>query len=526
MKKLIPLLFIIFSIIGIADASFITYEKFAGIVPNCGPGFDCGTVLNSKWSSIGPVPLSLLGLIFYTSVFVIATLLVLEVEINKPLNYYLEKLKISKNNIFRKLTTAELLLLVTTFGFGFSIYLVSIMAFVIMAWCKYCLISALTSTLLFITSITYFSQVLNQSPFVLKLASFKFIHWGYTTLVKPIFFLLDAEDAHNIVTNFGKSLGKSKLFRSLTAVAFSFKNESNKILLDGITFPNKVGLAAGFDYNADLNQILPAVGMGFHTIGTVTYEPYEGNKKPRLGRFLESKSLLVNKGLKSIGAVAIAKKLSGIKFKIPTGISVASTNKSFKNDTQQILDILKTFKIFENSNVNHSYYELNISCPNTFGGEPFTSPTRLKKLLDALEKLKLSKPVYIKMPIDQSKKETLDLLKVIEKYTIAGLIFGNLTKDKNNPDVTKNDREVWKNVKGNLSGKPTWNRSNELIKLTRRNYGKRFTIIGTGGVFTGKDAIEKLNNGADLVQLITGMIFEGPQTVGEINLRLAQNNLS
>ncbi len=129
------------------------------------------------------------------------------------------------------------------------------------------------------------------------------------------------------------------------------------------------------------------------------------------------------------------------------------------------------------------------------------------------------------MPIDQSKIETLEMLKIIDKFSIAGVIFGNLTKDKSNPDIHPEDRKKWMNVKGNLSGKPTWKRSNELIKLTKKHFKNRFTIIGTGGIFNGDDAIEKMKNGADLVQLITGMIFEGPQTIGEINLKLAQKAL-
>ncbi len=525
MKIFISLLFIIFSLIGIADSSFITYEKFAGIIPDCGPGFDCGAVLNSKWSSIGPIPLSLLGLIYYFTVFILGFLLVSEFEIQKPLTQLFDKLKLSKRNVLRNITTAEALFLVTTFGFGFSIYLVMLMAFIIGAWCKYCIISAITSTLLFIISTIYLATIEKRSPFIPKLLLFKFIHWGYTTLVKPLFFLMDAEDAHNSCTRFGIMLGKLGITRTMTKIVFSFTHPANKKVFNGITFPNQVGLAAGFDYNGQLTGILPDLGMGFHTIGTVTYLPYEGNQKPRLGRFLESKSLLVNKGLKSLGAIAIAKNLAGIQFRVPTGISIASTNKHFNSDTEQILDIVKTFTIFENSNVQHSYYELNISCPNTFGGEPYTTPQRLAVLLRAIEKLHITKPIYVKMPIDQSKKETLELLNIIDTHTIAGVIFGNLTKDKSNPDVTQNERERWKTVKGNLSGKPTWQRSNDLVELTRRNFGKRFTIIGTGGIFTGADAVHKTELGADLIQLITGMIFEGPQTIGEINLRLAQKNL-
>ncbi len=129
--------------------------------------------------------------------------------------------------------------------------------------------------------------------------------------------------------------------------------------------------------------------------------------------------------------------------------------------------------------------------------------------------------MYIKMPIDQSWAETDAMLKVIAKHNVQGIIIGNLTKDKTNPDVHDLDRREWQTKPGNLSGKPTWNRSNQLIKLTRKHYGRRFTIIGTGGIFSGADAQEKMKCGADLVQLITGMIYQGPQLIGQINHFLA-----
>ncbi|HNQ17358.1 MAG TPA: quinone-dependent dihydroorotate dehydrogenase, partial [Candidatus Woesebacteria bacterium] len=165
--------------------------------------------------------------------------------------------------------------------------------------------------------------------------------------------------------------------------------------------------------------------------------------------------------------------------------------------------------------------ELNISCPNTFGGEPYTTCPRLESLMDAIDKIKLSKPLYVKMPIDQSEAETKELLSVLNKHNVQGVIFGNLTKDRSNPLVTEADRLEWKKLKGNLSGKPTWERSNSLISLTKKHYKNRFTIVGTGGIFTAEDAQHKLDLGADLLQLITGMIFGGPQTVGTINLGLA-----
>jgi dihydroorotate dehydrogenase len=530
MKTLLSLLFIIFSIIGIADSGFISYENISGVVPPCGVGFDCGAVLNSEWASIGPIPLAYIGFFYYVFIFCLAILNFTDFDLQIVSKKLADKINLSTKNVLRNITTQELLLIVTTFGLLFSLYLIFVMAVLIGEWCKYCLISAFTSTTLFLVSSLYFKLVEKNSPFIFKYLLFNFFRIGYIHIVKPLFFLIDAEKAHHSCTQFGKFIGSFPLTRWKTKIAFSFTHSSNVKILDGIEYPNQIGLSAGFDYNGELSGILPELGMGWHTIGTVTLHPYQGNKKPRLGRFLDSKSLLVNKGLKSLGAKVIAKNLSGIKFRIPTGISIASTNTNFNSDKEQILDILQTFYIFEKSNVEHKFYELNISCPNTFGGEPFSSPNRLKILLKSLEKLQtklnVKKPIYIKMPIDQGKKETLIMLNIINNFTIAGVIFGNLTKDKTNPDVTKSDAKKWKTVKGNLSGKPTWNRSNELVKLTRRNYGNRFTIIGTGGIFTGEDAVAKINMGADLIQVITGMIFIGPQTIGEMNLRLAQKKLS
>lgn len=343
----------------------------------------------------------------------------------------------------------------------------------------------------------------------------------YRTIAKPFFFRRDPEQVHNSLVRVGKLIGVIPPLRWLTRQLWAYQDSRLVTTLDGITFPNPVGLSAGFDYDANLTDIIPAIGFGFQTIGTVTLEPYAGNPAPRLGRFPRSKALLVNKGLKNIGARAIIAKLAKKRLTIPVGISIGSTNRTFATEAAQISNIVECFALFEASKLKHAYYELNISCPNTFGGEPFTTPTKLKKLVKAVTDLELSKPLYIKMPIDQSEAETLDLLKVLAAYPVQGVVFGNLTKDKNNPAVHPVDRKGWQNRKGNLSGKPTWERSNRLIKLTKTQFGDRFTIIGTGGIFNGQDALEKLQLGADIVQLITGMIYEGPQVIGQINAFVA-----
>jgi dihydroorotate dehydrogenase len=390
------------------------------------------------------------------------------------------------------------------------------MAFVLQAWCLYCLISAGTSLLIFI--VTQLLAHLTRHDYAsLKLWLYTLFAWKYQHILKPLFFLLDAEFVHTSMVTLGEWLGKSAIGRHFIALCFGYSNPVLSKTIDGIVFPGPLGLAAGFDYNGQLTQILPSLGFGFHTIGTVTLLPYQGNTGTRLDRLPSSRGLLINKGLKSLGAVAVARALERLPLHIPTGISIASTNQCYDTLKDQLLDIAQSFTIFEKSSVQHAYYEMNISCPNTFGGEPFTTPDRLEILLTMLDRLQISKPLYIKMPIDQSENETLQLAKVAAKHTIAGLIFGNLTKNKNNPAITPADRLKWSNQAGNVSGKPTWERSNTLLELIKKHYGKRFTLIGTGGIFSPQDFAKKQELGADLAQLITGMIFQGPQLIGQIN---------
>jgi dihydroorotate dehydrogenase len=228
---------------------------------------------------------------------------------------------------------------------------------------------------------------------------------------------------------------------------------------------------------------------------------------------------MVNKGFKNLGAKVTSQKLSHLSFPVPVGISVGRTNsKKLVTQKESIQDILKTFQIFEKSAVQHAYYELNISCPNLHGPVTFYPARNLEALLKAVDKLKLSRPVFVKMPIEKSDKEVKEMLSVIAKHSPIGVIFGNLQKDKTNSAFVKS--EVDQFPVGGFSGKPTYERSNELISLTYKHYKKRFVIIGCGGVFNGKDAYEKIARGASLVQLITGLIFEGPQVVSRINFEL------
>jgi dihydroorotate dehydrogenase len=215
----------------------------------------------------------------------------------------------------------------------------------------------------------------------------------------------------------------------------------------------------------------------------------------------------------------MVKRLQPLQFEIPVGISIGRTNSlTLKTQKESIADIVSAFIIFEKSKTHHSFYELNISCPNLYGDITFYPPKNLKELLREIDTLHLRKPVFIKMPIEKTNAEVLQMLKVIAQHCPKGVIFGNLQKDRKDPALLPD--EVRKFSVGYFSGKPTFLRSNELIKLTYQHYHNQLIIIGCGGVFSAQEAYKKITLGASLVQLVTGMIFEGPQLASQINFEL------
>lgn len=343
--------------------------------------------------------------------------------------------------------------------------------------------------------------------------------WIYKHVSKPIFFHIDPETVHIIVSHQAELIGKFELLNKLIARLFAGKSPVLKQKISGITFESPIGLAAGFDYEAKCVKILPSLGFGFNTVGTITNLQYEGNPKPRLGRLPKSKSLMVYKGFKNRGAGWTGDKLKDQTFKAPLGISIGKSNRP-EVDTQEkaVKDIIQAFKTFEKSRVKNSYYELNISCPNLFGSVTFYPPENLDDLLTAVDKLKIKKPIFIKMPISETDHATKNILDVILRHKIAGVIIGNLQKDRKNSALDK--AEVSKFKHGNFSGLPTQKRSDELIKLTYNHTQGKLLIIGCGGVFSAEDAYRKIKLGASLVQLITGLIYEGPLLVAKINQEL------
>jgi dihydroorotate dehydrogenase len=344
-------------------------------------------------------------------------------------------------------------------------------------------------------------------------------HFFYIYGIKQICFRIDPEIIHERMVRLGAMLGKCKLIRMTMTGFFGYKNKALEQRISNITFKNPIGLAAGFDYEAKLIDIFPSVGFGAHTVGTITNEAYEGNTGPRLARLPKSKSFLVNKGFKSSGMRAGLKQIQKATPTIPLGISIGATNKKYDTFQKQIADLVKGFKQAIASKQG-TYYELNISCPNLShtgkSADVFSTPEGFRELLTALAGLRFHKPVFVKMYLDKTTKETKALMDVAADFTyIKGFVFSNLCKDRTNPLFDKT--EIQQAGKGHFSGKPTFERSNKLIAFAYKNYADRFIIIGCGGVFSAEDAYEKIKSGASLVQLITGMIYEGPQVMSEIN---------
>ncbi len=369
------------------------------------------------------------------------------------------------------------------------------------------------------------------------------IRVAYKGVLKPLFFLADPEAVHDRMTFVGSMLGKTAATRGLTRVMFGYDSPMLAQTVAGIRFENPIGLAAGFDKDAHLTQILPEVGFGFEEIGSVTGNPCAGNPKPRLWRLKRSGSLVVYYGLKNDGCKAIVKRLQSVGngrdrsaservdlpagkaqarpytvSRIPIGISIAKTNSADTVEEQAgIADYVKAYKTFVDANTG-DYFTVNISCPNAFGGEPFTTPEKFDRLMTALRQVPNQKPVFIKMPAEMPEQVLDGMIEVARKHKITGFISTNLAKDRSNPNIKESDLPQ----SGSMSGKVVQALSDRQIAYLYQKTRGEFVIIGCGGVFTAEDAYRKIKLGASLIQLITGMIFEGPEAISDINRGLVR----
>lgn len=313
------------------------------------------------------------------------------------------------------------------------------------------------------------------------------------------------------------------LLMSLIRWLHVYRHPSLRQTLLDIDYENPVGLSAGFDKEARLPKLMQAIGFGFIEVGSITAERYDGNQKPWYRRLPHTKSVLVYSGLRSSGVTPIAngadRKLKKISQNFIINASVAKTNiPSYNTVDKSIRDYCNSLKRLEKSPWP-KVYTINISCPNTVGGEPFNKPENLKKLLNAIDDLKLSRPVFLKLPIDLPWSRTSKLVNVAAESTVSGLTVGNLSKDRTLVDPRD---KLTDDKKGNLSGKPCWEASNELLARSYTAYGDRFVYSGVGGIFNAEDAYTKIKLGASLLEMITGMIYGGPGVIAEINKGIAE----
>jgi len=338
----------------------------------------------------------------------------------------------------------------------------------------------------------------------------------YRRLLKPALFRFDPEDVHDVFIAAGDALGRLALTREALHQALGFRGDSLSKVVDGIEYRTPVLLAAGFDCNGRLTQVLPSLGFGGEEIGSITARPCAGNPRPRLTRLVRSQSILVNKGLRNDGVDAIITRLKqrpGVRLPFVRGISIARTNDAASAPMEAgIADYVYSFRRLVEAGVG-DYYTFNISCPNAFGGEAFTDPRSLDRLLSALSEIGCSRPRYVKLPINLPWEQVSALLTVIDRRGLNGIVIGNLNKKY---EALRCREEAPAEFRGGVSGQPCAELSTRLIAKVRAAWGSRFTLFGVGGILSEEAALEKLAAGADLLQLITGMIFEGPSFVSDV----------
>lgn len=360
---------------------------------------------------------------------------------------------------------------------------------------------------------------LAQLPIALHLSAFH--NTMYERLLKPLFFKLDAEKAHNLVFTLIKITFQIPGVRSLW-YSRSVRSKRLGRELFGLHFRNPVGLAAGMDKNASLINEWFYLGFGFVEIGTVTPRPQEGNPKPRLFRLPLDQALINRMGFNNAGMDKVARRLRSRYTPMIVGGNIGK-NKDTPNE-----NAVDDYEMCFEALYDHvDYFVVNVSSPNTPGLRELQEKEPLLKLLTTLNELNNSKPqrrpILLKIAPDLSNNQLDDIVDIVETSGIDGLIATNTTIARE-PLLTPKE-EVEAIGAGGLSGKPLKERSNEVIRYLRAKAGPDLPIVGVGGIHNAEDAIEKLKAGADLIQVYSGFVYEGPGLVEKINQRILDEGL-
>jgi dihydroorotate dehydrogenase len=337
-------------------------------------------------------------------------------------------------------------------------------------------------------------------------------------LIKPAIFKMDPEKAHDIALYAGKKLSGPFSGKMLDHL-YGFDDQILHIDVFGTDYANPVGLAAGFDKNGYLVDMLPHLGFGYVEIGSVTTGGGDGNEKPRLFRLPKDRAIINRMGLNNEGADAVFERLNNREFKIPIGMNITKTNDSDIMGDAAIYDFCHSFRILHPIG---NYTVLNISCPNTPEGRTFEDPSAFKELLPELMKIKSSsqyKPVLVKISPDIGYDDLDAIMQISEDHGIDGYVMCNTSSSR---EGLRTDQKIIDEIgRGGLSGPPIRKRSLELTRHVYQHFDKPF-IIGVGGISSAEDAYESIRAGASLVQVFSGLVYHGPGLPKRINKGLAK----
>lgn len=336
----------------------------------------------------------------------------------------------------------------------------------------------------------------------------------YKIFIKPVFFLFQPETIHHLVFKTIKLFCRIPGVAAITKSIYVVNDKRLERKLFGLTFPNPVGLAAGFDKDAKLFDELGYYGFGFIEIGTLTPKAQPGNEKPRMFRLPEDEGLINRMGFNNGGTEAAVERLKKRKTNIIIGGNIGK-NKITPNE-EAVSDYEKCFEsLFDYVD----YFVVNVSSPNTPNLRALQDKEPLTQLLGRVKELnaqkKNPKPILLKIAPDLTNGQLDDIVEIVKETKIDGLIATNTTIDRSNLKTDKAKVEAM--GAGGLSGKPLTKRATEVVKYLSDKSAGAFPIIAVGGIHTAADAIEKLNAGAALVQIYTGFIYEGPGIVKRIN---------
>lgn len=316
----------------------------------------------------------------------------------------------------------------------------------------------------------------------------------YESLVRPIAFLLDPEKAHNL----GLWAVQHGLAKAKTPDRATARN------VFGVRFPNPVGLAAGFDKNGVALERWKDLGFGFVEIGTVTRHQQPGNPKPRMFRLPEHHAVINRLGFNNDGADAVAARIEGKNAGIPVGINLGKSkvtpNEEAHEDYAYSYRLLKEFA---------DYVVVNVSSPNTPGLRALQDKDSLTRILSTLKEIDERKPLLVKIAPDLTLGAIEDVVGVAIEMNLAGMICTNTTVSR---EMLPSDPRI----DGGLSGEPLREIADEVLKFVRETAGDKLSLIGVGGVMLPEHAVTKLSLGADLVQVYTGWVYNGPQFVPRI----------